>query len=138
MSFLLSACSSTVYNIEYLTNPELVPYKDYSFILDAPFKVKVNDEIITVPKGFVTDLASTPRFLWPLYAPNDTKTIRPAILHDYMYRSTYKISRAQADSIFYYGLVNQGLTKWRARKYYYGVRLAGAAFFKRTLNKNDV
>ena len=40
---------------------------------------------ITVPKGFATDLASTPRIAWSLVAPWDIA--RAAIIHDYLYRA---------------------------------------------------
>jgi len=40
---------------------------------------------ITVPEGFATDLASTPRIAWSLVAPWDIA--RAAIIHDYLYRA---------------------------------------------------
>ena len=42
-------------------------------------------ETITVPKGFVTDLASVPRAMWWLIAPFDVA--RAAIIHDLLYKS---------------------------------------------------
>ena len=54
--------------------------------------VKVNrdtdispEAIITVPNGFITDLASTPRLLWAFIAPFDVA--RAAIVHDLLYKS---------------------------------------------------
>jgi len=41
-------------------------------------------ETITVPTGFVTDLASVPRALWWLIAPFDVA--RAAIIHDLLYK----------------------------------------------------
>jgi len=41
-------------------------------------------ETITVPKGFVTDLASVPRAMWWLIAPFDVA--RAAIIHDLLYK----------------------------------------------------
>lgn len=124
MCAFMVGCSQP-YKIAYLNQPELIPHKNFDFKLDAPFMIQVNTRIYTVPKGFITDLASTPRLLWPLYAPNDTRTIRPAILHDYMYRCDTNTTRLEADAIFYYALLNQGVGKWTARKYYWGVRLFG-------------
>ena len=40
---------------------------------------------ITVPKGFVTDLASVPRAMWWAIAPFDVA--RAAIIHDLLYKS---------------------------------------------------
>jgi hypothetical protein len=42
-------------------------------------------ESITVPTGFITDLASTPRLLWNVIAPFDVA--RAAIVHDLLYKS---------------------------------------------------
>ena len=42
-------------------------------------------ETITVPTGFITDLASTPRLLWNVIAPVDVA--RAAIVHDLLYKS---------------------------------------------------
>ena len=42
-------------------------------------------ETITVPSGFVTDLASVPRAMWWLIAPFDVA--RAAIIHDLLYKS---------------------------------------------------
>lgn len=41
-------------------------------------------ETITVPTGFVTDLASVPRAMWWLIAPFDVA--RAAIIHDLLYK----------------------------------------------------
>ena len=47
-------------------------------------------ETITVPTGFITDLASTPRLLWNVIAPFDVA--RAAIVHDLLYKAirTYR------------------------------------------------
>tara|TARA_B100001027_G_scaffold215971_1_gene191108 strand:- start:1180 stop:1665 length:486 start_codon:yes stop_codon:yes gene_type:complete len=42
-------------------------------------------ETITVPKGFVTDLASVPRAMWAFIAPFDVA--RAAIVHDLLYKT---------------------------------------------------
>ena len=42
-------------------------------------------ETITVPTGFVTDLASVPRAMWWAIAPFDVA--RAAIIHDILYKS---------------------------------------------------
>jgi hypothetical protein len=42
-------------------------------------------ETITVPKGFITDLASVPRALWAFIAPFDVA--RAAIIHDLLYKT---------------------------------------------------
>ena len=56
-------------------------------LTDVGVKVKRETnktETITVPTGFVTDLASVPRALWWLIAPFDVA--RAAIIHDLLYK----------------------------------------------------
>jgi len=43
-----------------------------------------SDEVITVPIGFPTDFASTPRIIWPFISPVD-RHAKAAIIHDYCY-----------------------------------------------------
>ena len=46
--------------------------------------VSIKARTITVGKGFVTDLASVPRFAWAFIAPWDVA--RAAIIHDLLYK----------------------------------------------------
>ena len=41
--------------------------------------------VISVPKGYITDLASVPRFCWAFIAPFDVA--RAAIVHDLLYKA---------------------------------------------------
>ena len=54
-------------------------------------------ETITVPTGFITDLASTPRLLWNVIAPFDVA--RAAIVHDLLYKSIrqYRWSKGEIE-----------------------------------------
>ena len=119
------------HSITYFDEPCLIPTKDFNFKLCRNFMVLVNSSIYTVHKDFETDLASVPRILWAIYSPNDTRTIKAAILHDYMYRYNTGLSRQEIDTIFYYGLIKGGLPKAAALKYYYGVRAFGWLFYKK-------
>ena len=44
---------------------------------------KSNQYIVTIPKGYVTDMASVPRACWAFIAPFDVA--RAAVVHDIMY-----------------------------------------------------
>lgn len=57
---------------------------------------------VTVPAGFVTDLASIPRVFFSLLRPDGTYTY-PAIVHDYLYW-TQERSREESDTIFKLGM----------------------------------
>ena len=74
-------------------------------------------ETITVPTGFVTDLASVPRAMWWLIAPFDVA--RAAIIHDLLYKvirqyrwkkkdkedkDLIKAAKVAADKVFLLGM----------------------------------
>lgn len=125
----LSACKPLPV-VEMVNEPCLVPYQNNDFMLCAAFKLTINNKIFTVPKGFISDLASIPRILWPIYAPNDTKTIGPAILHDYLYACPYNRSRKEIDALFYSALLNNRTSTSTAYFYWLGVRVFGRPHFR--------
>lgn len=44
-------------------------------------------EDLVIPAGFESDGASVPRFFWRcVFPPNDTRALRAAFIHDYVYR----------------------------------------------------
>ena len=57
--------------------------------------------IITVPKGFITDFASTPRLIWSILPPFG-KYAKSAVLHDFLCQKYHRgeILRKEADHIF--------------------------------------
>jgi hypothetical protein len=128
---LLSLLGCTTHTVQFITHPCLVPFKRFDFKLCRDFVVMVDHTIYNVPEGFETDLASIPRPLWALFPPQDTYTIGAAILHDYMYRFNARVTRKEADDIFYYSLIHGNTKKCTAIKYYLGVRLFGWMHFQR-------
>lgn len=128
---LVSSCSMR-YEVEFLSDACLIPLPDYNYKLCKPLITQINKSILVIPKDFKTDLASIPRVLWSIYPPMQYQTIRPAILHDYLYRCSSHFTRYQIDNIFYYALLNQDLKTLTAKKYYYVVRLAGWYFYNET------
>ena len=78
-----------------------------------------------VPRGFITDGASIPRFFWRVLGhPYDGRVIRAAVRHDWAY-STGSVPRAVADREFYDNLCRDGNGWLRARLFFLGVRLFG-------------
>ena len=130
LCLLLAGCNGKEMEIIYLNMCRLTPYKDYSFQLTESFMVSVDSRTLIIPRGFITDLASIPRFLWSFYSPTEVSTILPAVLHDYLYGCVSEYNRYEADNIFYYALRENGVSKWKALKYYYGVRIFGASHYK--------
>ena len=97
--------------------PVVTPTADGLWRLVEPFA--------EAPKGFCTDGATIPRFLWRvLGAPMETKTIGPAIRHDWHYADG-DLSRKDADDEFYSDLRDNGVSLWKASLFWLGVRLFG-------------
>lgn len=82
---------------------------------------------ITVPEGFVTDLASVPRPFWNILPPFGHYD-RAAIIHDYLYGSkgeigSIKLTRAQCDEIFRSEMIADGVSGLVANIMWAAVRL---------------
>ncbi len=84
-----------------------------------------------IPKGFETDFASVPRFLWWLVAPTDYPLLRASLLHDYLYRTSKRHSREWADRVFVKLATEDGLPKWKAALVYLAVRVFGKKVWDR-------
>ncbi len=77
----------------------------------------------TVPKGFVTDLASVPSIFWSVLRP-DGNYAYAAILHDYLYW-TQMMSKVDADNILRISMQDFHVPAWKINAIYQGVHLAG-------------
>ena len=107
-------------------------------------KVATPAHRITVKKGFVTDLASTPKILWNIIAPWDVA--RAAIIHDLLYKrirqyrmecgkksipyedpKIIKNAKKAADDVFLMGMkdADPSIPKWKIYAAYYAVRIFG-------------
>ncbi len=87
---------------------------------DGPGVVRVD-----VPKGFVTDLASVPSYLWPILA----KTGRygnAAVYHDWLYWDQ-AITREVADRVFDRAMHDMGVDAITRRLMWAGVRVFGGS-----------
>ena len=86
-------------------------------------------------KGFITDLASIPRILTPLF-PVNSDILIPAIWHDYGYSAQDEWNehntspRKSVDDFFYRHLRAFDVPWWRAKMMYWGVRLFGGKHWK--------
>ena len=79
--------------------------------------------LVTVPAGFVTDLASLPQAVLSLFGEIAQE---PSIPHDFAY-STGTMTRAHADSMLYEACILTGVPAWKAKLIYAGVRIGGAS-----------
>lgn len=94
---------------------------------------------ITVPAGFVTDLASIPALLRPVFDRNDASR-QPAVLHDWLY-CEQPCDRDLVDSLFLEALERAGVGFLRRWAMYAGVRAAGWLYWqardRNPLNPDD-
>lgn len=124
--------------VTFLIQPKLQPIGNGDeWELCDPFTVRVEDgdttEIITVPKGFTTDLASVPR-LPGAYLVFANRGRRSAILHDYLY--SQQVDRKRADRIFLAAMENE-VGAIPRRLMYWAVRLGGGAYYQSHQQANE-
>jgi hypothetical protein len=103
-------------------------FADPMYFLLKPITWKPNADqtgysAVTVPVGFVTDLASVPRLFWSIFRPDGLYTY-PAIVHDYLYW-TQNISKDAADNIFQFSMQDIGVDRVTTTALYQAVHLAG-------------
>ena len=105
-----------------------------------------NGDLLTVPAGMQTDLASVPGFLWATLPP-DGPYAEAATFHDLCYKSRAQMTwhghvglvsatsgarpytRADCDEILREGMVALGVPYWKRVAVFEGVRLGGAGGF---------
>jgi hypothetical protein len=87
--------------------------------------------VVRVPKGFETDYASTPWYLW-WWLPRDGKYARAAVGHDYLYAmgSRLGVSRFLADALFREWMEKLDVPRLRRMLIYYAVRLFGGRYYQ--------
>ena len=78
---------------------------------------------IIVDKGFKTDLASTPKILWPILPPHGRYT-NAAVVHDFML-SHPKYTKFEADLAFYELLRRYDVGRFKAWIMFKAVRIFG-------------
>jgi len=85
-----------------------------------------------VPSWFAFDGASIPAFAWPLiYTPFHPVVLGPACAHDWEYL-VHRMTRAEADRMFYEMLIRNGADLAKAQHMYNAVRIAGRHFWTQT------
>jgi hypothetical protein len=84
---------------------------------------------LRVPENFRSDLASVPWYLRFLFDALGLHQ-RAALFHDWLY-SAHETTRATADAVFRDILEFDGLSKWRVRAMYFGVRLFGKRYWRK-------
>jgi hypothetical protein len=103
-------------------------FREPIYFLTAPISWKPNPgqeryKAVTVPKGFVTDLASIPPIFFSALRP-DGEYAYAAVVHDYLYWTQTR-SRDEADDILKMAMEDFQVGTLRVGAIYTAVRLAG-------------
>jgi len=105
---------------------------NYRWQLLATFEYHVGEypsaDVIRVPAGTITDLASVPRLLWALFPPHG-RWAKAAIIHDYLYANAIG-SKAYADRTFREAMGVLGVSKLVRWLMYWAVRLGGRGAYQ--------
>lgn len=82
---------------------------------------------ISVPKGFITDLASVPKLPFVYLLLNGVGDM-PGVVHDYLY-STGQLPRQVCDEVLKEACMVTGVAGWKVALIYAGVRVGGSSHF---------
>jgi hypothetical protein len=93
------------------------------------------ERVVRVPRGFVTDFASIPRFLWRVLPPTG-KYGKAAVIHDFLYR-TQACTRAEADAVFLEAMTDLSVGFWRRHAMHVAVRLFGSRAYIKKIESCD-
>lgn len=137
------------------TRADLEVYRDNLWVVTQPL-IWSNPkfDVITVPKGFVTDLASTPQIMHAIPWFDPAREGRAgAIVHDFLYCShrhswtdsadhvyEHAQSRLWCDSVLRTALIDCGVSPSVAYAYFAGVRMGGWVYWGQRgdgLNQDD-
>ena len=91
---------------------------------------KEDNDLIKVPKGFITDFASIPKVVWSIIGHPAGQYGKAAVIHDYLYRNGLR-TRKKADDIFLEAMEVLGVGAIRRRVIYSAVRLFGCLAYKK-------
>ena len=83
--------------------------------------------LVVAPRGYITDLASVPRLLWPVCPPFG-RYGKAAVVHDWLYY-TQMVSRADADAAFLEAMQVCGVGRIRRRLMWGAVRIFGGIVY---------
>ena len=103
------------------------------WVVARDFEITIDDKSVVVPKGFTTNLASTPRILWPVFPPSGIYT-EASVVHDYLY-STELIPYNKADKVYKEICEMCGTSKIRSTLMFGGLR--GFGWLHRAFNNKE-
>lgn len=99
--------------------------REWELLEDLEYHVGSEDstDIIIVPKGFITDFASSPKWTWWIVPPFGRYS-PCAVIHDFLYRNGLR-TRKECDDIFLEAMVVMDVPVWQRNLIYGSVRIFG-------------
>lgn len=120
--------------MKFLTDLELHPLPKRRWALTQDFVADTETlGLLTVPKGFITDLSSIPRFLWWESTPADFA--EAGVLHDFCYNNN-RAFRSTADKLYLETLTFLDAGSCRSHLRYWALRLFGGIAYKNDAPKS--
>jgi hypothetical protein len=126
-----------------IDNPNFMPLNDLppggmyfyllpggrNFVVTKDYDIETSRGWITIPAGFVTDLASIPKIFWAIVSPLE-KHFPAAALHDLFYRIPearveWGMTREMTDDMFLEEMSDLDVEWWKKIAMYRIVRLGG-------------
>jgi hypothetical protein len=116
------------------------PQRKYWKLKEPLYVVLSNNELIIIPKDFVTDLSSVPKLLWHLFPPFGDFLLA-ALIHDYLYVEDYNVENlgwkearkfADQEMLIWSNAINKNKLDNHLR--YYAVRMFGKTLYERPDN----
>ena len=94
---------------------------------------EVNSDIagrFWVPKGFLSDGASIPKWMWNVLDPCDPEILFPSYAHDYLYAmcgqlAGTQLTKDQCDRVIRELMLKCGAPRWKANGVYAGLNVGG-------------
>jgi len=113
----------------FLNKLVLESISDSKYILKDDLVAQVDGKYYTVPKGFITDLASVPYPLNKWIKSDNSKYLKSAVMHDFFYVS--QMDRKKADDLFLLLMESENTPRRYKYSFYLAVRLFGWIRYKK-------
>lgn len=108
---------------------------EWVVLSDLIYQAEPGGPMLTVPRGFITDLASIPRSLRAVFDVNG-RSRAAAVLHDYLYctQPAAGLSRARCDELFREALATCGVGTVERSMMWVGVRAGGWLYWRKRVD----
>ncbi len=104
---------------------EFYTLKEFTYFIGS----EDSTDFIIIPKGFVTDGASIPKWLWPIVGHPFAEFRQAAVVHDFLYR-THIRTKNDSDKIFLEAMEVLEVKKWKRDIMYWAVSTFGEKSWK--------